>query len=137
MVVTACLRQTSPATHCWFVGANICAMPRRGTRDEWLHDIEARQRNVVFPDTAANEGRFWRNIIRGNRRLTTVQKIGIGVLALMAISLAFVITFVEGNLLSDFSWDRLAGTVIRWMIAFAILGAFLLLFRLSQRPNQK
>ncbi len=24
-------------------------------RDEWLRDVEARQRNVVFPDTVRNE----------------------------------------------------------------------------------
>src|SRR5439155_1019781 len=42
-------------------GAIIWAMTRRVKREEWLQDIEARQRNVVFPDTVNNEARFWRN----------------------------------------------------------------------------
>ena len=44
---------------------------RRKTQREWLQDVEARQRNVVFPDTANNEARFWRNIMEGRQRLTT------------------------------------------------------------------
>jgi hypothetical protein len=42
------------------------------SRDEWLRDIDARQRNVVFPDAAANEARFWRNLHEGKRRLTPI-----------------------------------------------------------------
>ena len=45
--------------------------------DEWLRDVDASQRNIVFPDTANNEARFWRNIINGKARLGTTQKIGI------------------------------------------------------------
>ena len=49
------------------------------SRNEWMRDVELRQRNIVFPDTAANEARFWRNIISG--KLTTVQIIGVIVYA--------------------------------------------------------
>jgi len=113
-------------------------MRKQQQRDEWLHDIDARQRNVVFPDTVVNEARFWRNIVKGGQRLTTIQKIGIGVLGLLAIGIVFEITFMENNPWSStFSWDRFAGAAIGWVIAFAILGAFLLLFRLSQRPRRK
>jgi hypothetical protein len=31
-------------------------MRDRPHRERWLHDVEARQRNVVFPDTVQNEG---------------------------------------------------------------------------------
>jgi hypothetical protein len=44
-------------------------------RDEWLQDIEARQRNVVFPDTVQNEARFWRNV--GKQPFTTSTKVGL------------------------------------------------------------
>jgi hypothetical protein len=54
-------------------GAIIWAMTRRVKREEWLQDIEARQRNVVFPDTVNNEARFWRNIIEGKQKLSTVR----------------------------------------------------------------
>jgi hypothetical protein len=56
-------------------------------KDEWLRDIEARQRNIVFPDTAENEGRFWRNIISGKRSLTLAQWIGISLLWVCMIAL--------------------------------------------------
>ena len=49
-------------------------------KDEWLRDLEARQRNVVFPDTAENEGRFWRNIISGKASLSPAQWVGISLL---------------------------------------------------------
>ncbi len=33
-------------------------MANHRKRGHWLQDIEARQRNVVFPDTVENETRF-------------------------------------------------------------------------------
>ena len=52
----------------------------------WEDDVAQRQRNVVFPDTAANEARFWRNIISDKRKLTGVQLLGIAVMALILIA---------------------------------------------------
>ena len=49
----------------------------RKTRDEWLRDVYARQRNVVFPDTVQNEARFWRNIVEARGKLTWIQVLGI------------------------------------------------------------
>lgn len=49
-------------------------------QDRWLQDIEARQRNVVFPETVQNEARFWRNL--KDAPWTTSTKIGIAILAL-------------------------------------------------------
>jgi|SRR6185437_4938165 len=42
--------------------------------NEWMRDVELSQRNIVFPDTAANEARFWRNF--GSRKLSAVQVVG-------------------------------------------------------------
>ena len=50
-------------------------MSKHHKRDEWLQDIEARQRNVVFPDTVQNEARFWRNL--GNRGWSASTKAGL------------------------------------------------------------
>jgi len=57
--------------------------------DEWLRDVDASQRNIVFPDTANNEARFWRNIINGKARLGTTQKIGI-LLVLLTLLVVFL-----------------------------------------------
>ena len=115
-------------------GAIIWAMTRRVKREEWLQDIEARQRNVVFPDTVNNEARFWRNIIEGKKKFSTVQTVGIGLMVLTVGVLAFAITFGWSNPLNPgFSrWNLLNGA-ISWFIGFGVLGLFLAVFRLSQR----
>jgi len=58
-------------------------------RDQWMHDLEARQRNVVFPDTVENETRFWRNL--GNGPSSTPAKLGLAVLAIFVFGFAAVI----------------------------------------------
>ncbi len=86
-------------------------------QEEWMRDIEASQRNIVFPDTVSNEARFWRNIISGKRRLSTVQAIGIG---MVGAAVAFVL------------WSMLKGMASSPITAllFAIgCGALFLLLR--------
>jgi len=58
-------------------------------RDQWMDDIEARQRNVVFPNTVENETRFWRNL--GTGPSSTPAKLGLAVLAIFVFSFAAVI----------------------------------------------
>ncbi len=65
---------------------------RKG-REEWEQDIYARQRNIVFPDTAQNEARFWRNLANGKQKAAVVQVVGIllllfGFVAVLAIDAA-------------------------------------------------
>jgi hypothetical protein len=62
------------------------AWPTRHKRDEWLRDVEARQRNIVFPNTVENETRFWRNLGTGPSKTST--KLGLAVLAIFVFSLA-------------------------------------------------
>ncbi|HEY2499298.1 MAG TPA: hypothetical protein VGK24_19735 [Candidatus Angelobacter sp.] len=40
---------------------------------DWERDIRNRQRNIVFPDTVLNEGRFYRNIASGKAVFSTGQ----------------------------------------------------------------
>src|SRR5450755_1391628 len=112
---------------------DLAAMARRQSRDEWLHDIQARQRNLVFPDTASNEARFWRNIIDGTRRLTAVQIIGVCIFGAGVIAMAFYITFLRDVPSAGFSWQNFAAGIIDWVIGFGILGIFLWFFRRSDR----
>ncbi len=51
--------------------------------DEWTKLVVQGQRNIVFPETAANEARFWRNMITGKRKLSCTQSLGIAVMALI------------------------------------------------------
>jgi hypothetical protein len=42
---------------------------------EWERDVVNRQRNIVFPDTNLNEGRFYRNIASGKAVFSVGQKV--------------------------------------------------------------
>jgi hypothetical protein len=87
------------------------------SRDEWLDDINARQRNVVFPDTAQNEARFWRNIISGKRHLTIAQITGV---ALIWLAMAFPLwALLKWMRYSVYAWlalsfCALAFLLLRW-----------------------
>jgi hypothetical protein len=66
-------------------------------RDQWLQDVEARQRNIVFPNTVENEARFWRNL--GTQRSNTSTKVGLGILGVFVYAgliTIFVAAFREG-----------------------------------------
>ena len=64
-------------------------------QDEWLQDVEARQRSVVFPDTVQNEARFWRNL--SERPLTITTRIGLALLALLGWGLLVRLVFAVGH----------------------------------------
>ena len=48
---------------------------------DWERDVINRQRNIVFPDTNLNEGRFYRNIASGKAVFTTGQKVSLMLIA--------------------------------------------------------
>jgi hypothetical protein len=104
------------------------------SKDEWLRDIDARQRNVVFPDTAQNEGRFWRNILSGKRSLSLAQWIGILLMwAALIVCLLTLWPHGEGPW-----WQKLIngyaifGGLTVALVAFIILGN-----RRAQRTTRK
>jgi len=49
---------------------------------EWERDVINRQRNIVFPDTNLNEGRFYRNIASGKAVFSWGQKVALLVITL-------------------------------------------------------
>ncbi len=64
---------------------------------EWERDVRNRQRNIVFPDTNLNEGRFYRNIASGRAAFSRGQKISLLIvptyfLILTSVALATVIS---------------------------------------------
>ena len=92
---------------------------REPRRETWRHDVDSRQRSSVYPDTLANEVRFWRNL--GSQRLSTTQKIGLAILAvffggfLVRLSLAVMqaglalkvlvgILFLWGPIFAGIAW---------------------------------
>lgn len=108
----------------------------KNEREEWLKDVEARQRNVVFPETAANEARFWRNLIASRNGLTVVQKVG--VLAVFAVAACTIVVPIawqfrhsEASRLSD----RLLGTFAPWCIGLVIFLVLFLILRWGVRRS--
>ncbi|HEY4677921.1 MAG TPA: hypothetical protein VIJ01_12205 [Candidatus Angelobacter sp.] len=49
---------------------------------DWERDVLNRQRNIVFPDTNLNEGRFYRNIASGKAVFSVGQKVSLLVMVL-------------------------------------------------------
>lgn len=68
---------------------------RQRDRENWLHEVSASQRNVVFPDTLQNEASGWRRLITSKRPLTLVQVIGI---ALLYFGMGVVLWGIRWNL---------------------------------------
>jgi hypothetical protein len=75
---------------------------RQRKREEWLRDVNARQRNVVFPDTVENETRFWRNLGTGPSKTST--KIGLAILAIFVFGFgaAILVATYQGGVLWEF-----------------------------------
>jgi hypothetical protein len=85
-------------------------MANNHKRDQWLQDIEARQRNVVFPDTVQNEARFWRNISK--RPLNTSSKIGLAVLALLGWG--FFARLLFSTIQEGVTWAFVLAMLLLW-----------------------
>jgi hypothetical protein len=60
---------------------------------EWERDVINRQRNIVFPDTNLNQGRFYRNIASGKTVFSRGQK----------VSLLLILAFFIGVNAVDFA----------------------------------
>jgi hypothetical protein len=58
---------------------------------EWERDVLNRQRNIVFPDTNLNAGRFYRNIASGKVVFSRGQKI-----SLLIVPMYFLIILSAG-----------------------------------------
>ncbi len=92
------------------------------SREQWQADIEARQRNIVFPDTANNEARFWRNALDGKTKLTPAQIAGITVMWLAVIALFVVIISLKGgiNAVIGLTACGLAFLLLRWRVRVSL-----------------
>jgi hypothetical protein len=69
---------------------------------QWERDVINRQRNIVFPDTILNEGRFYRNIASGKAVFTRGQKVSL---------LLIVVFFIVVNAV-DFA-GRISEVIVR------------------------
>src|SRR5579863_1360231 len=97
---------------------------------EWREDVDASQRNVIFPDTVRNEGRLWRNLRDGKQKLTIVQGIGVAVVFLSVITVFWMkeeSTFRSGA--SGSVYNRLVPVFVDLGIVLGVLIVGFLLLR--------
>jgi hypothetical protein len=99
-------------------------------KDRWVDDIDARQRNVIFPDTLQNEARFWRNL--GTTPSKTSTKVGLAILAIFVFGFAAVIlvAVVQGGAI----WSFILGMAL---FCGSIFGTIAWATRRSLRNIQK
>ena len=90
----------------------------------WERDIINRQRNIVFPDTVLNEGRFYRNIASGKAIFTVGQKISLVVIFLYFFgATAIFMALTVGDFLAT---EKRRGTEAMFSVAISLLGPFFL-----------
>lgn len=83
-------------------------MAHQHQHEEFARDVEARQRNIVFPDTVQNEARFWRNL--GKPAFNTSAKVGLGLIALFFFGTFG--TWIIRIALEDAQWKRELSTIL-------------------------
>jgi hypothetical protein len=96
-----------------------------------MRDIQARQRNIVFPDTAQNEARFWLNAMDNKLRLGKVQVVGIGLMCLTVVGLLGVGVREKWKYEcpSGTIFDRVVCSLSNWAVVLALCGMFFLFLR--------
>ena len=97
--------------------------------EEFQNDVQARQRNIVFPDTVQNEARGWRNLARAGR-LTITQMIGVALIFLLTLAIILDDAATRfRNAASGSFFDRLLVAVGDWVILLPVCGVAFLLLR--------
>ncbi|HEY2390026.1 MAG TPA: hypothetical protein VGK22_02535 [Candidatus Angelobacter sp.] len=89
-------------------------------QQEWERDVRNRQRNIVFPDTNLNEGRFYRNIASGKAVFSRGQKVSL----LVIVALFMMVNAVDfaSNLGAFVNGDR---RVVHISVPWPAIGSLL------------
>jgi len=106
-------------------------MDRDRKREAWERDLEARQRNIVFPDTAANEARFWRNLTNGKLRTTSATIIYLTIVGLTAVGvIGMLVSQLYELRRAGLPWrQRIVEVAAEWVVGLAFAGGLLLLIK--------
>jgi hypothetical protein len=111
-------------------------MKRSEREPAWIRDLHNRQRNIVFPDTVLNEGRFYRNLVSGKTPLNTVQRIGMIVLgAFFVTSGSWATAFSLAGMMQNFTENWMAAITILVSGFFIFLGAKLIIQGVFRSPE--
>ena len=94
---------------------------------DWERDVINRQRNIVFPDTNLNEGRFYRNIVSGKAVFNVGQKVSLLLvlaffIVVHAVDFAGQISFVisrRGHIREWGVWPAISAFI--WLLFWIVL----------------
>ena len=93
-------------------------MANNHKHDQWLLDVDARQRNIVFPDTVKNEVRFWHNLSK--RPLNTPTKFFLAFLAVMGWGIFARLFFA--TIQAGVTWLFVLLMLLVWGPIFGVIG---------------
>lgn len=93
----------------------------RRSKDEWLRDLQARQRNVVFPDTVQNEGRFWRNLWSGKQPLSLAQFIGLLLMFVVVAGSLVLFLRIQWPTYEAPWWEKVISAYSLDLLVFAVV----------------
>jgi hypothetical protein len=91
---------------------------------KFIGEIEAKQRNTVWPDTLVNSRGVDELLWKGSPYITTVQRIGVALFGLADLVMGFVML----------SWAKLEGSLILRILS---IGLFLLAARMFRNAFRK
>jgi hypothetical protein len=91
---------------------------------KFISEIEAKQRNTVWPDTLVNSRGVDELLWKGSPYITTVQRIGVALFGLADLVMGFVML----------SWAKLEGSLILRILS---IGLFLLAARMFRNAFRK
>ena len=95
--------------------------------ERWWQDLQGRQRNYVFPDTARNMAGFWGGLYR--QKLNSLQTVGFFVLII------FYLVFIGALIFSE--WKSLrVGYWVYLLLCLPLLGFFLVMRRSLRRDQE-
>jgi hypothetical protein len=86
--------------------------------DQWLRDMEAQQRDLLFPHTHPNQMGFWRRL--SERPLTTTTKIGLWLLLLLGWGALVHILLALTN--KEVLWPFVLWMLLVWVPIFGGIG---------------
>ena len=102
---------------------------KRQSLNQFHRDVETRQRNIVFPDTARNEAGMWRNLMTSKAPLRISQLVGILIMYLSLGLLWVKLALMQLHATPGRGLIRILAAFGGWFIYLGLFGAAFLLLR--------
>jgi hypothetical protein len=78
----------------------MCAMSLESEREKWMNEVEARQKNFVFPDAVRNETDGFRRLFESRKPPSPVLFVGI-----LFLLLVLIISWVQSSWHNSRAWS--------------------------------